>query len=155
MLTCHREYANEQSNGSSSEHHLLLGIIAFLLLSSGPNANSQNYTVKEHDAHHTSDADHADDDGVVLLSTNFFVRASSISKFYSEKWINRMRDICWASYRSDLGQILSDVDGKWIMNCYVNIMNLQRQFYLTIRDRRWKKATKLNEWIMCLLLLHV
>lgn len=85
MLTCHCEYANEQSNGSSSEHHLLLGIIAFLLLSSGPNANSQNYTVKEHDAHHTSDADHLDDDGVVLLSTNLLCVRRRFPNFYSEK----------------------------------------------------------------------
>lgn len=149
MLTCHCEYANEQSNGSSSEHHLLLGIIAFLLLSSGPNANSQNYTVKEHDAHHTSDADHLDDDGVVLLSTNLLCVRRRFPNFYSEKWMSRMRDICWASYRSWLG-------AHFIRRrCKMNNELLCEHHEPAASDTRptMEKATKLNEWIMCLLLL--
>lgn len=104
--TCHREYSDKKSNGSSSQHDLLLRIISFFLLPARPNTNSQNKYIKEHDAHNASDTDH-DDDGSVLVSAAQQVLTKS-------KIICKWTDCVNEKKKEKKGKTEREKDEQWI-----------------------------------------
>jgi hypothetical protein len=57
-LTSHRENADEEANGAASQHNFLLGIIAFLLLATSPDADTQDKQIKERNTDDTGDINH-------------------------------------------------------------------------------------------------
>lgn len=67
----HGENAHKESNGTAGEHHLLLGIIAGLLLATGPDAHHQDEQVEEHNAHHSGDIDHLASERISLASEKY------------------------------------------------------------------------------------
>jgi hypothetical protein len=57
-LTSHGEDADEKANRPARQHDFLLGIIAFLLLASSPNANTQDKQIEQCNTDNASDINH-------------------------------------------------------------------------------------------------
>lgn len=59
FLTGHCKDAHEQANGSSGQHHFLLGVVAGGPFSSCPNAHQQDEQIEQDDADQSANVDHS------------------------------------------------------------------------------------------------